>query len=131
MIESKPSWYVVQTHANAEVKAATHLGRQGFEVYLPRFLKRRRHARRVEIVPAALFPRYLFVADIASQRWRSIHSTIGVCRLLCNGDCQSALDRAPLSASKRDPFERRVRPVALAPSELAGVAETARARACA
>ena len=45
--------------------------------------------------------------------------------------CQSALDRDPLSASKRDPFEWRVRPVALAPSELAGVAETERARACA
>ena len=43
--------------------------------------------------------------------------------------CQSALDWDPLSASKRDPFERRVRPVALAPSELAGVAETVRARA--
>jgi hypothetical protein len=28
--------------------------------------------------------------------------------------CQSALDWDPLSASKRDPFERRVRPVALA-----------------
>jgi hypothetical protein len=33
-----------------------------------------------------------------------------------------------LSASKKDPFVRRVRPVALAPSELVGVAETARAR---
>ena len=43
--------------------------------------------------------------------------------------CQSALDWDPLSASKRAPFERRVRPVALAPSELAGVAETVRARA--
>ena len=42
--------------------------------------------------------------------------------------CQSALDWDPLSASKRDPFERRVRPVALALSELAGVAETVRAR---
>src|SRR5271156_677928 len=31
-------------------------------------------------------------------------------------NCQSALDWDPLSASKRDPFERRVRPVALAPS---------------
>src|SRR5262249_13948994 len=30
--------------------------------------------------------------------------------------CQSALDRDPLSASKRDPLERRVRAVALAPS---------------
>ena len=30
--------------------------------YLPRYLKRRRHARRVDIVAAPLFPRYLFVA---------------------------------------------------------------------
>jgi hypothetical protein len=37
-------------------------------------------------------------------------------------------DRDPLSASKRDPFGRRVLLVALAPSELVGVAETARAR---
>ena len=44
-------------------------------------------------------------------------------------ECQSALNWAPLSASKRDPFERRVLAVALATSELAGVAATARARA--
>ena len=42
--------------------------------------------------------------------------------------CQSALEWDPLSASKRDPFDRRVLMVALAASELAGVAETARAR---
>ena len=42
--------------------------------------------------------------------------------------CQSAPERDPRSASKRDPFERRVLAVALAPSELVGVAETARAR---
>ena len=95
MIPSKHSWYVVQTHANAEMKASMHLSRQGFEIYLPRFLKRRRHARRVEIVPMPLFPRYLFVAvDIASQRWRSIHSTIGVSRLLCNGDEPALVSRS-------------------------------------
>ncbi len=43
-------------------------------------------------------------------------------------DCQSALDWDPRSASKGDPFDRRVLMVALAASELAGVAETARAR---
>ena len=42
--------------------------------------------------------------------------------------CQSAPERDPRSASKRDPFERRVLAVALAPSELVGVAETGRAR---
>ena len=42
--------------------------------------------------------------------------------------CQSAPKFDPRSASNFDPLERRVRAVALAPSELVGVAETARAR---
>jgi len=42
--------------------------------------------------------------------------------------CQSASKFDPRSASNFDPFERRVRAVALAPSELVGVAETGRAR---
>lgn len=81
------SWYVVQTHPHSETKATAHLERQGYLVYLPRYLKRRSHARRIEIVPAPLFPGYLFVMiDISAQRWRSIRSTIGVSRLVCNGD---------------------------------------------
>src|SRR4051812_15126456 len=80
-------WYVVQSQPSAERKAIAHLERQGFVTYLPRYLKRRRHARKVEIVPAPLFPRYLFVGiDLAAQRWRSICSTVGVSRLVCNGD---------------------------------------------
>jgi hypothetical protein len=42
--------------------------------------------------------------------------------------CQSALDRDPPSAFKRDPFDRRALLVALAASELAEVAEAVRAR---
>ena len=42
--------------------------------------------------------------------------------------CQSASKFDPRSASNFDPLERRVRAVALAPSELVGVAETARVR---
>ena len=42
--------------------------------------------------------------------------------------CQSASDRDPRSASKRDPFVLRFERLALAPSELVGVAETVRAR---
>jgi transcriptional antiterminator RfaH len=80
-------WYVVQTHAHAEAKAIGHLARQGFDAYLPRYLKRRRHARRIETVSAPLFPRYLFVTiDMMCQRWRAVRSTIGVTRLVCNGD---------------------------------------------
>jgi transcriptional antiterminator RfaH len=87
-----PRWYVVQTQPHAEAKAAAHLGRQGFDTYLPRYLKRRRHARRTETVAAPLYPSYVFVAfNPAVHRWRSIYSTIGVARLVCNGDVPAAL----------------------------------------
>ena len=80
-------WYVVQTQVNGEVKAARNLLRQGYDIYLPRYLKRRRHARKVDFVAQPLFPRYMFVAiDMATQRWRSIQWTFGVSRLVCNGD---------------------------------------------
>jgi transcriptional antiterminator RfaH len=80
-------WYVVQTQVNGEAKAAQNLLRQGYEIYLPRYLKRRRHARKVDFTARPLFPRYMFVAiDMATQRWRSIQSTFGVARLVTNGD---------------------------------------------
>jgi transcriptional antiterminator RfaH len=81
------AWYVAHTHVHAEAKAAFHLARQGFATYLPRYLRKRRHARRVDMVAASLFPRYLFVSfDPGVHPWRSIHSTIGVSHLVCNGD---------------------------------------------
>lgn len=92
MTSSSPRWYVVQTHVHSETKAALNLGRQGFDTYLPRYLKRRRHARRVETVAAPLFPRYLFVMiDRATQPWRSIRSTVGVSHIVCQGDEPAAI----------------------------------------
>jgi transcriptional antiterminator RfaH len=80
-------WYVVHAQPNAEAKAVRHLENQGFRPYLPRRLKRRRHARRVEHVAAPLFPRYLFVRlDLDRERWRAIRSTVGVADLVCRGD---------------------------------------------
>jgi transcriptional antiterminator RfaH len=96
-----PRWFVAHTQPSAEAKAAANLERQGFGVYVPRYLKRRRHARRVELVAAPLFPRYVFVAvDLAAQRWRSIYSTVGVARLVCNGDDPAAVPDAVVGALK-------------------------------
>lgn len=76
-------WIVAHSHLNAESRAEMHLLRQGFEVYLPKYKKTRRHARRVESVIRPLFPRYLFVGFIRNQtQWRSIRSTIGVSHLI-------------------------------------------------
>ena len=81
------AWYVVYTRARAEARALDHLRRQGYTAYLPRYQKRRRHARRSELVRRPLFPRYLFVAlDLLATRWRPILSTVGVSDLVRHAD---------------------------------------------
>lgn len=94
-------WYVVQTQVNGEARAAQNLIRQGFEIYLPRYLKRRRHARKVDVTAKPLFPRYMFVAiDLAAQRWRAIQSTIGVSHLVSNGDDPASVPEGVVHALK-------------------------------
>lgn len=101
MISDQPRWYVAQTQPNAENKAVTHLSRQGFVTYLPRYQKRRRHARRVDVVAAPLFPRYLFIEiDTTIQRWRSIYSTVGVSRLVCTGDTPTPISNQVVTLLK-------------------------------
>jgi transcriptional antiterminator RfaH len=80
-------WYVVQTQPQAETRAEVNLGRQGFESYLPKYQRIRRHARKEEIVARPLFPRYLFVSlNLARDRWRAVQSTFGVCQFVFVGD---------------------------------------------
>ncbi|NQV83836.1 MAG: transcriptional activator RfaH [Rhodospirillales bacterium] len=80
-------WCAVQTHVRSEDKAAFHLKRQGYDVFLPKHLKRRKHARRIDWVLTPLFPRYLFVAiNPDTTPWWAIRSTVGVGSLICFGD---------------------------------------------
>jgi transcriptional antiterminator RfaH len=92
-------WYVAHTHVNAEDRAETHLTRQGFDVYVPRYRRRRSHARRVTWAPAALFPRYIFVAmDLDAERWRAVLSTVGVGHLVMQGDTPAAVPEGVVEA---------------------------------
>lgn len=92
-------WYVVHTKPNEEARASHHLARQSFSVYLPRYAKTRRHARKTESVVRPLFPRYLFIAlDLARDRWRSIQSTFGVVGLVMSGDQPAQLPSEALEA---------------------------------
>ena len=79
------NWFVAHTHPLKEIIAQQHLLEQGFEVYLPRFKKIRRHARKVEEVLVPLFPRYIFISmNMEVARWRSVNGTRGVSYLLTN-----------------------------------------------
>ena len=85
-------WYAAPTHPKGEALAEANLRRQDFVTYLPRYLRRRRHARRTDWTAAPLFPRYLFVRmDVEQVRWRAIHSTFGVQHLVCHGERPAAL----------------------------------------
>ncbi len=88
-------WFVAKTRSNGETKASYHLRRQGFEIYLPMFMRRISHARRTSWQPRPLFPNYLFVQITESQqRWRAINSTIGISHLICD-------DKGPLPIPER------------------------------
>jgi transcriptional antiterminator RfaH len=120
--EHRARWYVVQTHVNAEAKASANLARQGFSVYLPRYLKRRSHARKVETVARPLFPRYLFVAiDLAVQRWRAIQSTLGVSQLVCWSDQPASVEDNVIEGlrAREDEagFIKLARPLPFAPGD--------------
>ncbi len=96
------AWYVAQTRPHLETKASEHLRRQGFVAYLPRYLKQRRHARRIDRIAAPLFPGYVFVSiDFATQRWLSIDSTFGVRKLVRSGDRPAAVLQSIIDTLKR------------------------------
>lgn len=76
-------WYVAEAESRKEALAIVHLERQSFHCFYPTFMKVRRHARRVEMVRAPLFPGYIFISFNATRdEWRSINGTRGVRRLL-------------------------------------------------
>lgn len=96
-------WYAVYTHPRKESVATENLARQGFDVFFPRYLKRRSHARKIEQIPAPLFPRYIFVSfDALESRWRAIRSTRGVIDLVRNG-----LDPVPVRNTIISEIKRR------------------------
>ena len=96
------SWSVAHTQSLKEKKAELHLLDQGFEVYLPRFKKMRRHARKVDEIIVPLFPRYLFIGmDLEVARWRSVNGTPGVSYLLMNQEHPALISNSIIDDLKR------------------------------
>ncbi len=95
----RPRWYAVQCQPHRERTAAVYLAGQSFDIFLPYRKRTRRHARRIEAVKAPYFPGYLFVnLDVGSQPWRDINATVGVVRLVSNGDQPAPAPRGVVEA---------------------------------
>ena len=81
------AWCLVETKPRAEATASYWLHRLGLQVFCPSYLKtrcNRRNTRKIETVPAPLFPRYLFVRGIV--RRTEIESAVGCSRLFTHAD---------------------------------------------
>jgi transcriptional antiterminator RfaH len=79
-------WYVIHTLSNQELRAELNLKRQGYFVYLPKYLGIRKHARKVDRILKPLFPRYIFVKlDLDYENISSINSTFGVNKIVALG----------------------------------------------
>jgi transcriptional antiterminator RfaH len=105
-------WFVVHTQPSQENVAQQHLLEQGFEAYLPKFRKMRRHARKVDEVLAPLFPRYLFVGiDLETDQWRSVQGTRGVSYLLVNDNKPAAIPSQIVQSLKDQETEEGIVPI--------------------
>jgi transcriptional antiterminator RfaH len=103
------NWYVVSTHPHQEERAETNLRRQNFDAWVPKQLRQRRHARRVDTISAPLFPGYLFVSlSRQTQPWRAIDSTLGVRRIISFGEQPMPVERGFVEALKKTSDEHGV-----------------------
>ena len=77
------SWYLIYSKSREEELAKIHLERQGYEVYLPLILGRKKRRGRTEKSIQPMFPRYLFIClSDQTDDWGPIRSTIGVSNLV-------------------------------------------------
>lgn len=80
-------WYVISFQPGREGVAELHLQRQGFHVWMPRYLRVVSHARRRYEKRVPFFPGYMFVSfDVERDRWRAINGTTGVRSLIMQGE---------------------------------------------
>jgi transcriptional antiterminator RfaH len=80
-------WYVVRSKPGQENIARLNLERQQYEVFWPHQCKETiRHGKRA-ITYASLFVSYVFVhLDLVTERWHPIRNTIGVSRMILDGE---------------------------------------------
>jgi len=80
------TWVLAYTKQRSEETAHWDLLRQGFESYLPKYLKMRSHARKKEEVAYPLFPRYLFIKIHSLENFSKIKKTSGISHLIVTGN---------------------------------------------
>ena len=81
-VEKSVQWSALHTHYQSERKVEALLSAKGFETFLPTYESIRRWKDRTKKISEALFPGYLFIADVSERRLQVV-TTPGVCAIVC------------------------------------------------
>jgi transcription antitermination factor NusG len=80
-VQKSVQWSALHTHYQHERKVEALLSAKGFETFLPTYESIRRWKDRTKRISEALFPGYLFVAEVSERRLEVI-ATPGVCAIV-------------------------------------------------
>jgi transcription antitermination factor NusG len=83
------NWFVLNTRASSEFKAAEKVQDLGYETFVPtegRYRRRSRYARAKELVQYPLLPSYLLIASNDNVRWFDVLSLDPVLGVISSGD---------------------------------------------
>ena len=113
LIKAFMDWYVIHTKPRQEARALVNLELQGYECYLPQFMRQKLQRGVIGLVHEPLFPRYLFIQLDSTQSgksWGPIRSTLGVSRLVTFGFEPARADSALIDLLKQHTKEIEIEP---------------------
>lgn len=93
-------WCAVHTRYQHENLVQTLLSRGGFETFLPTYKKYHRWKDRKKEISHPLFPGYVFVADIQTDKLRVV-STPGVCAIVSVAGVPAVIPESEIAAIRR------------------------------
>jgi len=93
-------WCAIQTRYQHEHLTNQILDNKGFETFFPTFARIRQWKDRKKKIWEALFPGYLFVADIAERRVQVV-TTPGVCSIVCFANLPALIPSHEIESIRR------------------------------
>ncbi len=105
------AWYAVHVTCKSEKTVESLLQYKGYELFVPRYLSRKRWSDRLKTVELPLFPGYVFVRALAMGVGGLVCATPGVKRVVGFGGRPSAIPDSEIDAVRRLTFLGKALPV--------------------
>jgi len=99
-VEKSVQWSALHTRYQHESKVEALLTAKGFETFLPTYESIRQWKDRKKRISEALFPGYLFIADVSRRRLQ-VMTTPGVCAIVCVAGTPATIPGHEIEAIRR------------------------------